>query len=223
LEELERRLESGRTAPREPGYLGLMADENAGRGLRVVGVRPGSPAEAAGIREGDVLIDLERRPLRSLDDLGAVLRFRAAGDSIGLTFERAGKRHVVSARLAARPGAPPVEAPPGPDAPLPGVEPLPVESDVPPTDDAAPREANVAPPVENAVPFPRLPAATEPPEVEPESSASPESLRRELAEVLRRLERIERRLAALEEKLSAMPSNQDDSQRANQDESTNEG
>jgi membrane-associated protease RseP (regulator of RpoE activity) len=217
LEELERRLESGRISPREPGYLGLMADENDGRGLRVVGVRPGSPAESAGIREGDVLVEMERRPLRSLDDLGNIMRFRGPGDSLGLTFERAGKRHVVTARLVARP-VPREESEAGEaterlgeTAPSPKTLqtdeslPPPIESVVPPDNNAAPRDENAAPPVENVVPFPRRPAAVKPPEVEPVSSDSPELLRRELAEVLRRLDRIEQRLTELEKRLNAEP------------------
>jgi membrane-associated protease RseP (regulator of RpoE activity) len=217
LEELERRLESGSTTPREPGYLGLMADENGGRGLRVVGVRADSPAEAAGIREGDVLVELERRPLRSLDDLGNIMRFRGPGDSLGVTFERDGKRHVVTARLVARP-APlnaseaanaaerPAEAAPSPktlqtDESLPP----PIESVVPPDTHVAARDESAAPPVESVVPFPRRPVAAAPPQVETESSDSLELLRRELAEALRRLDRIEQRLTVLEKRLNAVP------------------
>jgi membrane-associated protease RseP (regulator of RpoE activity) len=207
---LERRLESGRSTPREPGYLGLMADENGGRGLRVVGVRPGSPAEAAGLRAGDVLLELERRPLRSLDDLGTIMRFRGPGDSLGLTFERDGKRHVVTARLIARP-APPKEgaaagsAKPPADAAPPRKSQEGDESLPPPVESVVPPDNVAAPPVENVVPFPRRPAAVEPPQVDPELSDSPEALRRELAEVLRRLDRIEQRLTELERRLNAEP------------------
>jgi membrane-associated protease RseP (regulator of RpoE activity) len=189
LEELERRLESGAAAPREPGFLGVTADDRGleGRGLRVEAVRPGSPAEAAGLRVGDVLVELERRPLQSLDDLGAILQFRAAGESVNLTFERGGKRHVVTARLAARPpaaaGLPSAEGPPGVEAPAP--TPKAAESD----------EPFLPPAVENVVPFPK-----------PASAASPreelDSLRREATELRRRLEELERRLLELETRLT---------------------
>jgi membrane-associated protease RseP (regulator of RpoE activity) len=194
LEELERRLESGRLTPREPGFLGVTADDRGmeGRGLRVEVVRPGSPAETAGLRSGDVLLELERRPLRTLDDLGAILQFRAAGESVNMTFEREGERHVVTARLAARPSAAGGIAPPAAGSPPPDdVTPTPKNPDV--------DEESLPPPVEDVVPFPKRPA----------SAASPRdelaSLRRESAELRRRLEEVERRLAELEARLGPAP------------------
>jgi membrane-associated protease RseP (regulator of RpoE activity) len=186
LEELERRLESGRVAPREPGFLGVTADDRVtdGRGLLVAAVRPGSPAETAGLRAGDVLLELERRPLRTLDDLGAVLQFRAAGESVNLTFERDGERHVVTAKLAARPAAASVIAPPA-EAPVAPTEKPPVRVEPDSTDEFLP------PPVESVVPFPKR--STAPMDPRDELAA----LRREADELRRRLEDLERRLAEL--------------------------
>ncbi len=173
LEELERRLESGRMAPREPGYLGLTADSTVtGRGLRVVAVRPGGPADEAGLRVGDVLLELERRPLRTLDDLGDILKFRAAGQSVALTFERGGERHVVSVRLAGRPEL----------------------SREPPMPDGAPAE-EVLPPVGEALPAPTALAPGK------ATRDEIESLLRESAELRRRLEAFERRLIELQERI----------------------
>ncbi len=176
LEELERRLESGRLTPREPGYLGLTADDAGGRGLRVVAVRPGGPADTAGLRVGDVLVEMERRPLRTLDDMGDILRFRAAGQSVALTFDREGVRHVVTARLTGRPVAT--------KEPAPGEEPAPIIEEILP------------PPAEDA-PSPAAPPASASPREEIES------LVREAAELRRRLETLERRLTVLQERLKA--------------------
>lgn len=60
LDELERRLETlpGPSAkPREPGYLGLVADDALpGGGIRVTAVYDGSPAAATGIQPGDLIL-----------------------------------------------------------------------------------------------------------------------------------------------------------------------
>jgi membrane-associated protease RseP (regulator of RpoE activity) len=193
LEELERRLESGRLAPREPGFLGVTADDRGmqGRGLRVDAVRPGSPAELAGLRMGDVLLELERRPLRTLDDLGSVLQFRAAGESVNLTFEREGERHVVTARLAARPPATREIAPAELGAPDENVAPAPKKPEI--------EGESLPPPVEDVVPFPKPPAVSSSPRDELEA------LRRESAELRRRLEELERRLAEVEAGLGPAP------------------
>jgi membrane-associated protease RseP (regulator of RpoE activity) len=191
LDELERRLESGRTTPREPGVLGLTADESGGNGLRVVAVKPGGPAEAAGVRVDDVLLELERKPLRTLDDLTGILKFRAAGESVGLTLSRGGERYVVTARLASRTAAPAGSATP--------------PAAYPP---AAPPAGEALPPrVEETVPFPRPKATTSPPTTPPPSAEAPPpgdeltALRREAVELRRLLEALERRLAELEARL----------------------
>jgi serine protease Do len=51
-------------------------------GLLVRGVESGSPAEAAGIREGDLLVAADGRPLASADDLFDALE--AAGVDVAL-------------------------------------------------------------------------------------------------------------------------------------------
>ncbi len=43
------------------------------RGLLIVTVEPGSPAETAGLREGDLLIAFEEQPVRGIDDLHRLL------------------------------------------------------------------------------------------------------------------------------------------------------
>jgi putative serine protease PepD len=72
--------------------LGVSAEDRAdGEGVRVLSVKPGSPAEAAGIREGDVLTRLEDDKVSSVDELQMALRSMKAGDKIKLEYQRAGK------------------------------------------------------------------------------------------------------------------------------------
>ncbi len=103
LEELEKRLaaEPAETvdppaadlAPPRPGYLGLVADETAeaGRGIVVVSVRAAGPAAAAGINAGDYLITINRRAIRSLDDMAAAMRGLSVGSKVDLELIRTGR------------------------------------------------------------------------------------------------------------------------------------
>ena len=45
--------------------LGIKADE----GVVIVGVEPGSPAQEAGLRKGDVIVEVNRKPVKSVDDI----------------------------------------------------------------------------------------------------------------------------------------------------------
>lgn len=52
------------------GRLGMMIREQApGGGVTVTGVVPGSPAERAGIRKGDVLLSIDGNPVSTLEDI----------------------------------------------------------------------------------------------------------------------------------------------------------
>jgi len=57
-------------------------------GVLVVSVEPGSPAHAAGLLDGDVLIELDGKPLRHIDDLQRILTEEKVGERIPLTLLR---------------------------------------------------------------------------------------------------------------------------------------
>jgi serine protease Do len=67
-------------------------------GLLVRGVESGSPAEAAGLRQGDLLVAAAGRPLDSVDTLLDVLE--AASGSIALTTVRGTEEREVTARFS---------------------------------------------------------------------------------------------------------------------------
>jgi S1-C subfamily serine protease len=58
------------------------------RGLLIVTVEPGSPAETAGLREGDLLVAFEEQPVRGIDDLHRLLTLIDLRRSYRLTLIR---------------------------------------------------------------------------------------------------------------------------------------
>lgn len=112
--EREERLEVVRTAApaARPGrgdrgygaYLGAIPDfaERKEPGVLLTGVRPGSPAERAGIAAGDVLLRLGSTTLLSLQDLAFALRAHRPGDEVEVLWERSGARTTAKVKLGER-------------------------------------------------------------------------------------------------------------------------
>ena len=74
-----------------PSLLGEMLEETPD-GLRVFAVFPGSPADRAGLRAGDLVLAIDGRPLASLDDLRALMTaFNPAGGEVEVAIRRDGK------------------------------------------------------------------------------------------------------------------------------------
>jgi hypothetical protein len=84
------------------GVVPLFGDTAAG-GVKITGVRPGSPADGAGVRAGDVIVKFAGVDVKTLDDLMFVLRGRRVGDEIQVVVLRDGREHAVRAVLAERP------------------------------------------------------------------------------------------------------------------------
>jgi hypothetical protein len=86
-------------------YLGTIPDyAPAERGMRISGVRAGSPGEQAGLRAGDVLLRIEDREIGDIYALTEALRGHQPGDRIRIVVLRDGEEVVLTATLAARPG-----------------------------------------------------------------------------------------------------------------------
>ncbi|NUR35099.1 MAG: M28 family peptidase, partial [Gemmatimonadaceae bacterium] len=85
-------------------YLGTVPDMSAGDapGLRLTGVRSGSPADAGGLRAGDVIIALGGRPVKHLYSYSDALYAHQPGDRVDILFVRAGERRAITVTLGRR-------------------------------------------------------------------------------------------------------------------------
>ncbi len=76
----------------ERAWLGIIPDFTAeGPGVRLGGVMPGSPAESAGLRKGDLLVEFAGEPVADLPALTVLLRTHAAGERVAAVVEREGR------------------------------------------------------------------------------------------------------------------------------------
>jgi hypothetical protein len=85
-------------------YFGIVPDfaEGPAPGVRLGGVRPGSPAERAGLQTGDVILRFAGVSVKTLDDLTFALRQRRPGDVVEVTFTRDGAPRTVETTLEQR-------------------------------------------------------------------------------------------------------------------------
>jgi len=68
---------------------------------RVEGVTPGGPAEAAGLKKGDVITSVDGIQTQSSDAVIAAIRSLQPGEDVVITFIRGGSTHRVTATLTA--------------------------------------------------------------------------------------------------------------------------
>lgn len=71
-------------------------------GALVVGIDPRSPAAKAGIRPGDVIVEIAGREITIIEDVIAELREHEPGERVDVKLLRDGEPQTVSVRLAAR-------------------------------------------------------------------------------------------------------------------------
>ncbi|MEM3085929.1 MAG: trypsin-like peptidase domain-containing protein [Halobacteria archaeon] len=88
------------------------------QGVLLIEVVPGSPADRAGLRGGDttlilnnrvllvggdILLEADGKPLKSMDDLAALIGSKRPGEEMALTFLRDSDRRTVAVTLGTRP------------------------------------------------------------------------------------------------------------------------
>jgi len=87
-------------------YFGSIPDmsENPG-GVRITGVRAGSPAEAGGLRGGDVIVRMGDVEVKDLQGMTDVLRSHKAGDTVDVVYLRDGQRITTRVTFGQRGGS----------------------------------------------------------------------------------------------------------------------
>lgn len=85
-------------------YLGSIPDmsNGAGSGLRLTGVRSGSPAEQAGLVAGDVIVEFGGRAVKDLYDFSDALYLHRPGDAVSVVVLRHGDRKQFTVHLGKR-------------------------------------------------------------------------------------------------------------------------
>jgi Zn-dependent M28 family amino/carboxypeptidase len=87
-------------------YLGIVPDfTEGGEGLKLAGVSEGSPAEAAGLKGGDVMVSFDGRTVKDLRDLSYLLKEKKAGDTVEIVVLRGGEELTFHTVLGSREGA----------------------------------------------------------------------------------------------------------------------
>jgi putative serine protease PepD len=88
----------------EHAFLGVvLRDSSSQAGAAISSVRAGTPAAGARLRAGDIITAAGGKPTRSASELRAVINAHRPGDTISVTYKRAGTSHTVTVKLAARP------------------------------------------------------------------------------------------------------------------------
>lgn len=186
--------------PTATGYLGAVADDtnDRGRGVRVIEVRPGSPAEKAGLRPQDLVTGVAGTRVRELADMASILSLFSPGDTIALDVRRGEQALQIKVTLGTRPGSPAqpsVQVPqPPPALPEPPGSPATVPPLPPPAGPALalPDSPEVAPPSRPA--GDAMPHGPQ--------SADVAELKQMLIQLQQRIEKLEARLAQLEKALA---------------------
>ncbi|MGA2068368.1 MAG: PDZ domain-containing protein [Thermoguttaceae bacterium] len=196
----------GPIAPgRQRAYLGAVVDErnDPGRGVRVLVVRPGGPAEQAGLRPQDLIVAAAGARVRQLSDLAAAVERASPGDRLVIEVLRGVRPQTLTVTLGRQPAAAraePLEAIPPPAAQgaadgatqaIPGV-PVGPSLTMPKGSPAA-----AAP----KIPPPPPPGPTNPPPAESAKTEPPRPAELELDLLKARVQELERRVQELEQAL----------------------
>ena len=80
-------------------FLGVGGDGHGGDGARLAHVMPGSAAERAGLRDGDVLVRVDDVSVDGFEALRKAILARRPGDTVRLVYLRDGRDHETSATL----------------------------------------------------------------------------------------------------------------------------
>lgn len=74
-------------------------DVEEGKGVKVLAIDDDTPAAKAGLQKNDVISDIDGKSIASVDELKSRLKDLKEGDSLVVTFQRAGKTQTATIKL----------------------------------------------------------------------------------------------------------------------------
>jgi len=86
----------------ERPYLGVSTTESA-QEVTVAEVKPGGPAEQAGLRTGDVVVAVDGKNVGEASDVAAAIAGKRPGDTVAIEVRRGGQSQTVEVELGTRP------------------------------------------------------------------------------------------------------------------------
>ncbi|MDX1679140.1 MAG: trypsin-like peptidase domain-containing protein [Akkermansiaceae bacterium] len=84
------------------GYLGIATEAHEGGGIVITRMGEGSPAQEAGLQEGDVLLKANDAPLSKREDLQKLLGEMSAGEEITFELKRGEEEKTITFELGER-------------------------------------------------------------------------------------------------------------------------
>src|SRR6267143_625061 len=66
----------------ESGWIGIRVEDGKDRGVVVRSIEPNSPAAKAGLKDGDVIISIDGKSIRTPNDFGREMRARGSKSSL---------------------------------------------------------------------------------------------------------------------------------------------
>jgi putative serine protease PepD len=98
------RLERGGTISRP--YLGVSTQASiSASGAQVAGVVPGGPADAGGLRDGDIIVNVGGKEVLAPEDISTAIESRKPGDQVPIQIQRAGAAQTLHITLGKRPNS----------------------------------------------------------------------------------------------------------------------
>jgi putative serine protease PepD len=98
-------LEKGQKVPH--AYFGVGSGDAPSGGAQIGQIVAGGPADKAGLREGDRVVEIGGQPVRDADDLSAVVNDHKPGEKVQVVVERGGERRTLTVTLGTQPASQP--------------------------------------------------------------------------------------------------------------------
>jgi S1-C subfamily serine protease len=80
-------------------YLATQNQLPVDHGVLIVNVTPGGPAAQAGLKPGDIIVQLDGKAVNDVSGLGAILLSKKPGDTLSVQFYRGNQQQTVNVRL----------------------------------------------------------------------------------------------------------------------------